>query len=64
MDVINYSKIKKVEDDLNQHKLDYASQFNEGFPSQAKDLKNNKTYTIKLQLSSEGNPQLISKEVI
>jgi len=64
MDIINYSKIKKVEADLAQHKLDYVSQFNEGFPSQAKDLKNNKTYTIKLQLSSEGNPQLISKEVI
>lgn len=56
--------VDDLQSDLAQHKLDYVSQFNEGFPSQAKDLKNNKTYTIKLQLSSEGNPQLISKEVI
>ncbi len=58
------ARLEESEQELIQHKLDYASQFNEGFPSQAKDLKNNKTYTIKLQLSSEGNPQLISKEVI
>lgn len=57
-------QLNQVKSDFIQHKLDYTTQFNEGFPSQAKDLKNNKTYTIKLQLSSEGNPQLISKEVI
>ena len=58
------ANLTSIKQDLATHKEDYAKQSNEGFPSQAKDLKNNKTYTIKLQLSSEGNPQIISKEVI
>ncbi len=61
----NYqAAIQDIQNDLTTHEEDYTTQFNEGFPSQAKDLKDNKTYTIKLQLSSEGRPQLISKEVI
>lgn len=64
MDVINYSKIKKVETDLAEHKLDYVTHLNDTMPHKTNDLQNNKTYKFGLQLSSEGNPQIIFEEVI
>ena len=57
MDVINYSKIKKVKEDLTEHKLDYM-------PHRFQDLKNDKIYKFGLQVSAEGNPQIIYEEVI
>ena len=57
MDVINYSKIKKVKEDLTKHKLDYM-------PHRFQDIKNNKIYKFGFQLSAEGNPQIICEEVI
>ena len=75
MDVINYSKIKKVENDLAQHKLDYASQFEdlevelaahkaEKMPHQFTNLQTGKTYRFGRQVSAEGIPQRIYEEVI
>lgn len=64
MDVINYSKIKKTEAELASHKEDYASHLNSDMPHQFKDLKNDKVYRIGLQLSIEGNPQIIYEEVM
>ena len=57
MDIINYSKIKKVEEELAEHKQDYM-------PHRFRDLKNNKIYKFGFQLSAEGNPQIIFEEVI
>ena len=57
MDVINYSKIKKVEADLASHKEDYM-------PHQFINHKENKTYKFGFQLSAEGNPQIIFEEVV
>jgi hypothetical protein len=57
MDIINYSKIKKVKEELTQHKLDYM-------PHRFQDIKNNKIYKFGFQLSAEGNPQIIYEEVI
>lgn len=75
MDIINYSKIKKVEADLAQHKLDYASQFEdlevelaahkaENMPHQFTNLQTGKTYRFGRQVSAEGIPQRIYEEVI
>ncbi len=64
MDIINYSKIKKVEADLAQHKLDYAEHLDNTMPHRFQDIKNDKVYRIGLQLSIEGNPQIIYEEVM
>jgi len=57
VDIINYSKIKKVEEELAEHKQDYM-------PHRFQDIKNNKIYKFGFQLSAEGNPQIIFEEVI
>ena len=57
MDIINYSKIKKVEADLASHKA-------ENMPHQFINHKENKTYRFGFQLSAEGNPQIIFEEVV
>lgn len=57
MDVINYSKIKKVQQDLDEHKLDYM-------PHRIQDLKNNRIYKYSLQMSEDGQPQIKFEEVI
>lgn len=57
MDVINYSKIKKVQQDLETHKSDYM-------PHRIQDLKNNKIYKYSLQMSEDGQPQIKFEEVI
>jgi len=57
MDIINYSKIKKVETDLASHKA-------ENMPHQFINHKENKTYRFGFQLSAEGNPQIIFEEVV
>jgi hypothetical protein len=57
MDIINYSKIKKVEADLASHKA-------ENMPHQFINHKENKTYKFGFQLSAEGNPQIIFEEVV
>ena len=64
MDIINYSKIKKVEADLAQHKLDYAEHLDNTMPHKFQDLKNSKIYKFGFQVSEGGNPQIIYKEVI
>ena len=56
MDVINYSKIKKVEADLASHKED-------NMPHLIKDITNNKTYRYGLQVK-DGVTQLIYEEVL
>ena len=55
MDVINYSKIKKVEDDLVAHKED-------NMPHQITNLQTGKIYKYGFQLSTEGDPQIIYRE--
>lgn len=57
MDVISYSKIKKVKEDLTKHKLDYM-------PHRFQDLKNDKIYKFGFQINEEGNPQIIYEEVM
>ena len=64
MDVINYSKIKKVEEDLAQHKTDILEHFESAMPHKFQDLKNSKIYKFGFQVSEGGNPQIIYKEVI
>ena len=51
------ANLTAIKDDLAQHKLDYM-------PHRFQDLKNNKIYKFGLQVSAEGNPQLIYEEVI
>ena len=57
MDVISYSKIKKVKEDLTKHKLDYM-------PHQFINHKENKTYKFGFQVSVDGKPQIIYEEVV
>ena len=57
MDVISYSKIKKVKEELTQHKLDYM-------PHRFQDLKNGKIYKFGFQVSVDGKPQIIYEEVV
>lgn len=49
MDIINYAKIKKVEMDLTQHKLDYANIF-----QKSSNLINEKTITLNKNISVSG----------
>lgn len=64
MDVISYSKIKKVKAELDEHKEEYVQHQNSTMPHIFYDLKNNKKYRFGLQCSTEGNPQIIFEEVI
>ena len=57
-------RLTDVETDLAQHKLDYVEHLNSSMPHKTKDLQGNKTYKFGLQLSEEGNPQIIFEEVI
>ena len=63
MDVINYSKIKKVEKDLATHKLDYVQHLASEMPHLVRDLDNDKTYRFGLRVK-DGNTQLIYEEVM
>jgi len=63
MDIINYSKIKKVEADLAQHKLDYAEHLDNTMPHEMIDFQNDKIYKYGFQISEDGNPQIIFEEV-
>lgn len=62
MDIINYSKIKKVDQDLTAHKEDYANHLNDEMPHIFKNLQDGKTYRYGRRVSSEGIPQKIYKE--
>ncbi len=57
VEAIYPARLASVEEDLATHKKDIM-------PRQVKDLKSNKRYKIGLQLSTEGNPQIIYEEVI
>ena len=64
------SDVQEVADDLDdsieeleQHKTDILSHLKDTMPHEFKDLQNNKIYRFGFQLSGEGNPQLIFKEV-
>lgn len=63
MDIINYSKIKKVEADLASHKEDYVQHLASEMPHLVRDLDNDKTYRFGLRVK-DGNTQLIYEEVM
>ena len=60
----NKDEITNLQTDLTTHKNDYANHLSATMPHQARDLELNKTYKFGLQLSAEGNPQIIFEEVI
>ena len=63
MDVINYSKIKKVEKDLASHKEDYVQHLASEIPHLVRDLDNDKTYFFGLRIK-DGGTQFMYKEVM
>ena len=50
-------------DEIEQVKTDYLANTKNIMPHEFQDLKNDKTYKYGFQISEEGNPQLIFKEV-
>ncbi len=52
-----------VESTLGETTIDYLSHLEDTMPHEFRDLKNDKTYKYGFQISEEGNPQLIFKEV-
>ena len=74
MDIYNFSQIKKLDKEIDevdgridaiveQVKTDYLAHTKNIMPHEFQDLKNDKTYKYGFQISEEGNPQLIFKEV-
>jgi len=67
MDIINYSKIKKVEADLATHKSDYIEErdehLNSEMPHIIVDEDNDKTYFFGLRIK-DGGTQFMYKEVM
>jgi glycerol-3-phosphate responsive antiterminator len=63
MDVINYSKIKKLEQEVDKHKQDYVEHLNSVMPHQIQDLDNNKSYRFGLQFK-DGVTQFVYEEVL
>ena len=63
MDVINYSKIKKVEADLASHKEEYVQHLASEMPHIIVDEDNDKTYFFGLRIK-DGGTQFMYKEVM
>ncbi len=55
--------VGELQGDLSQVKTDYLAHTKNIMPHEFQDLKNDKTYKYGFQISEEGNPQLIFKEV-
>ena len=54
----------EIHDDLETHKSAFVNHLIDPMPHQAKDLQNTKTFRFGLQMSVDGNPQIIFEEVI
>lgn len=55
--------VNEIHGDLETVKTNYLSHLEDTMPHEFRDLKNDKTYKYGFQISEEGNPQLIFKEV-
>ncbi len=53
----------ELQTEVEQVKTDYLAHTKNIMPHEFQDLKNDKTYKYGFQISEEGNPQLIFKEV-
>lgn len=56
--------LQEVKSEIDTHKEEYMQHLNSNMPHQVKDLQSTKKYKFGLQLSAEGNPQIIYEEVI
>lgn len=63
MDIINYSKIKKVEKDLLAHKEDYMKHLNSNMPHLVKDEDTGKVYKVGRRFK-DGGMQKTWEEVL
>jgi hypothetical protein len=58
------ARLEESEQDLETHKSAFVNHLIDPMPHQAKDLQNTKTFRFGLQMSVNGNPQIIFEEVI
>lgn len=56
--------LQEVKSEFDEHKSAFVNHLIDPMPHQAKDLQNTKTFRFGLQMSVDGNPQIIFEEVI